>query len=171
MALQDVYFVAEIVGAAAIIGSLLFVGAQMRQNTNALKATVANDMVSIWQSVMEPFTNNPDFVEAMHVFRRDDPAQPPSENQITQVYGFWSPSFKNCEFAYYRYKAGEMDEGLWLAIRNGALAPFQAGLWTSLIWPGLQLSLSPQFVSFMEQLLADGEHYRIEDIYEPSPLL
>ncbi len=34
MTLQDVYFIAEIVGAIAVIGSLLFVGKQLGQNSH-----------------------------------------------------------------------------------------------------------------------------------------
>jgi len=35
MGLQDIYFVAEIVGVAAVVASLVFVGKQLAQNTRA----------------------------------------------------------------------------------------------------------------------------------------
>ena len=170
MELQDIYFVAEIVGVIAIVGSLLFVGVQMRQNTNALKASVANDMVATWQSVMEPFCTDPGFIEAINFFRNDKEGAEPTEEQFTRVFGFYSPSFKNCEFAYYRYLAGELDEGLWLGIRNGALDAFGSHMWTSQIWPALRIALSPQFARFMEKTVVDGAHKKLQETHGASML-
>jgi hypothetical protein len=41
MDLQSIYYLAELIAAVAVVGSLIFLGVQMRQNTGALKATVA----------------------------------------------------------------------------------------------------------------------------------
>ena len=169
--LQDIYFIAEIVGVVAVVGSLLFVGVQMRQNTSALRAAVANDMVSTWQNVMQPFSTNTEFIEALEAVDAADPDTPLPRDVVIRMAGFWSPSFKNCEFAYYRNKAGEMDDGLWLAIKNGALAPFNNPVWMQQIWPNLRLGMSPEFSAFIETCVLDGEHLRMDEEYGPSRLL
>jgi hypothetical protein len=44
--LQNFYLLAEIVAAFAVVVSLLFVGLQMRQNTNALRIAAGQGLVA-----------------------------------------------------------------------------------------------------------------------------
>ena len=74
---------------------------------------------------------------------------------------------KNAEFSYYRYRNGDMEEGLWQAMRNGALRPFETPAMRTLIWPSIRLQLSPEFVHYMEDAIQKGEHKRLEDPYGP----
>ena len=165
MELQDIYFVAEIVGVVAIIGSLLFVGAQMRQNTNALRASVENDMLTNWQTNMQPMISSQEFVEAMGHFDEPNATADLSRDAATRLSAFWLASMKNVEFSYFRHLAGEMDDALWIGIKNAALDPFNKVPMRETIWPFIRLKVSPQFVAFIEEAVLNGEHLNIDEQY------
>jgi hypothetical protein len=165
MELQDIYFVAEIVGVVAIIGSLLFVGAQMRQNTNALRASVENDMLTNWQANLQPMVSNQEFVDAMARFNEPNASAELSRDAETRLSAFWLSSMKNVEFSYYRHLAGEMDDALWIGIKNAALDPFNKVPMRETIWPFIRTRVSPQFVTFIEEAVLNGEHLNIDKQY------
>lgn len=165
MELQDFYFIAEIIAAFAVVGSLIFVGVQMRQNTGALRASVSSEMMTNWVSVLAPMTNCTEFVDAaVKFFGAQRPDELPQEAQ-TRLIAFWSTGMKNAEFSYYRFLAGEMDEGLWTGVKNGALQPFQFPPMREAIWPAIRVQCSPQFVSYIETSVKNGDHLKLEEAY------
>jgi len=60
MGLQEINFVAEIIAALAIVGSLNFVGFQLRQNTAALSATAAQ---RLYLNASPRFLHSPAFFQ------------------------------------------------------------------------------------------------------------
>lgn len=56
--LQDTYFVAEIIGVVALIASLVFVGIQIRQNTDATKASNSQAAQNGWNSLSMTLATN-----------------------------------------------------------------------------------------------------------------
>ena len=167
MDLQNIYYIGELVAAIAVVGSLIFLGFQMRQNTGALKATVASDMMSNWITVMSPFISSTEFIDAARQLDElDDPEDLPMDARM-RLLGFWSGGMKNAEFSYYRFLNGDMEEDLWLAMRNGAIAQCNSDGMRKVIWPLIRLHLSPEFVHYIEQAVKNGDHMRLEDPYGP----
>lgn len=159
--LDRIHKISEIVAAFAIVASLIFVGVQVSQNTGALKATVASDMMSNWINVMAPFTTDSEFVEAQIQFAQAEGPDDISDEAMVRLLGFWGGGMKNAEFSYYRHLSGDMEDGLWLAMRNAALRPFNSAVMREAIWPSIRLELSPQFVQRMEAAIKNGEHLEL----------
>ena len=52
MDLEQVYYLGELIAAVAVVASLLFVGVQMRQNSNALRVSATAAGVANWQETV-----------------------------------------------------------------------------------------------------------------------
>ncbi len=161
MDLQNIYYIGELIAAFAVVASLIFLGIQMRQNTGALKATVESDMMSSWITVMSPHTTSSEFVAAQIEFSEAKGPADISTEALIRLLAFWSGGMKNAEFSYYRYLSGDMEDGLWLAIRNGALRPFSSAVMKEAIWPTIKPELSPKFVQHIEEAVNNGDHQKL----------
>jgi hypothetical protein len=63
MTLEQLSYVAQIGGVILLIGSLLYVGRQLRQNTEMMQANNASNFVSHTNELVSPITTNRDFAE------------------------------------------------------------------------------------------------------------
>lgn len=65
MTLETIYFISGIVAAVGVIGSLVFVGLQMHQNTKAIRLSSANHFQSSVGEMEYFIAQNPEFVELL----------------------------------------------------------------------------------------------------------
>ena len=65
MSLEQLSYLAQIVGSAGVILSLVFVGLQVRQNTAALQRNEHNSTMSQWTVIRMAITENRDLAELM----------------------------------------------------------------------------------------------------------
>lgn len=156
MELQQLYYIGELVGVTALVASLIFVGLQMRQNAKGLQANAAANMVSNWQEVMLSISRDATLSRDIIAVNTASSADDFTAEQAVRYLAFLSAGLKNTEYSYYRYLAGELDEGLWQASETGALAMFNTPLKKELFWPGVQFQLSPRFANYLEEKLAVG---------------
>ena len=62
MEVQDIYFVSEIFAAIAVVASLIFVGVQLRQNTNAVRYDANQRNAASFQSMIMAVAANDDLL-------------------------------------------------------------------------------------------------------------
>jgi len=65
MSLEQLSYLAQIVGSVGVIVSLLFVGSQIKQNTRALERTEHNSTMSQWTVIRQAIATNRDIAELM----------------------------------------------------------------------------------------------------------
>lgn len=157
MELVQIYYIGELVGVAVIVGSLLFVGAQMRQNANALRVSATAASVSNWQGTVLEIAGSEHVAPAL---ARIGQATDPNDLELVdtiRITGLLIAAAKNTEFAYYRHKANEITDGLWEAACNGLSLPFAAPMMKAVIWPRVKLQLSSEFAAYMDKTLSERE--------------
>lgn len=161
MTLEEIYYISQIVAVIAIFASLIFVGVQVRQNseqlkanTRSIKASAAFEGTHSWASTNESLAtvwSDEMLVRAVSSF---DPAKTWSDFseaeriRLTLVY---RALFQKLEGMYFLFKYGSLDRAIWEARLGWAAAtiklPFYRQWWdfekTQSIW-------SSEFVTVIE---------------------
>jgi hypothetical protein len=143
--------IAEIFAAVAVIASLIYLAAQIRQNNELLRsesrqALVTNDVTSLSAN----FQNADVF--AKYVAE----SELSSEDQLRLSFMF-ALDLRNREFEYFQYTNGILDEQTWLAYRHVILINHSTGLdrmWWDKIGRGI---VDPAFAKLVDELLVDAE--------------
>jgi hypothetical protein len=63
MVLEQLSYIAQIAGVILLIGSLIYVGRQLQQNTEMMRANHANNFVGHTNELISPITTNREFAE------------------------------------------------------------------------------------------------------------
>jgi hypothetical protein len=158
MELEQLYYIGELVGVIIIIGSLIFVGAQVRQNTKALRTTVANDMVANWQRGILTVAESDTFAASMLSVMTAEDESKVSPEAILRTAAYFNASQKNSEFCYHRYVEGDLDEGIWSGAWAATMSWFASPIVLNNIWPSQRNFYSPAFSEFVDEALANEEH-------------
>jgi hypothetical protein len=154
MALQDIYFIAEILAAGAVIASLIFVGIQVRQNTGTMKVSAGNVAVENWIHLGKEISLNGDFADIYHRGKSNFPGdlQP---IEIERFMFWFITTLKSAELSYLHWLDGNLDDRLWLGIDQGVRIvlsfPGHQSLWDS----GDIQGFSPQFGTYLNDLLRE----------------
>jgi hypothetical protein len=143
--------IAEIFAAVAVIASLIYLAAQIRQNNELLRsesrqALVTNDVTSLSAN----FQNADVF--AKYVAE----SELSSEDQLRLSFMF-ALDLRNREFEYFQFTNGILDEQTWLAYRHVILINHSTGLgrmWWDKIGRGI---VDPAFAKLVDELLVDAE--------------
>ena len=132
MALQDIYFIAEIIAAFAVIASLVFVGMQLRQNTGTMKATAGNQSVENWLLLGREVPLNGEFAEIFDRGTLNFPGDLSALEQRRLLLWFLT-NLKSAELSYLHWLDGSLDDRLWQGIDQGLRVLFSfSGIQT--IW-------------------------------------
>ena len=112
--------VGEVVGAIAVILTLLYLAAQIRQNTTSLQGQTDMDYARETANWSARITANPELVE---LWLRGVRGEPLSESDSIRYCLLNSEWFYLCEGCYRQYRRGLLDEETWETLAN-SLATF-----------------------------------------------
>ena len=108
--LQDWALIAEIVGGASVVVSLIFVGVSVRQNTDAILVANHQSIVAMdidrntWYRDLE--------FSALYELALEDHAQL-TPAQLRQFRTFVADTFNTWEYAFITYSREMMDDTIW----------------------------------------------------------
>jgi len=106
--LQNFYLLAEIVVAFAVVASLLFVGLQMRQNTNAMRIAAGQGLVASWSATNRDIIANKDMAELLD----GTAAMPEGADRLRLL--LWSQNvIREGEVNYYNWVDGNLADHQW----------------------------------------------------------
>ena len=118
MTLESVYFFTQIVAAFAVIGSLVYVGTQLRQNTMALQATARAAAFDGDMSLTQMMVVNPNLISLL---TKDDMSQ----DDKSQLYMLLVAFVRLRERDWLQYRAGVLDERTWKTYEGSIIGMFQ----------------------------------------------
>ena len=163
--LSEVASVAEVVGAVAIVISLVYVGIQLQDSTLAVRSATANDTSAAMAAWYITTANNPDSTRVVldgmtnpEVLSREETAQ-----FIYLIHGL----FLEYQAAFYVSEQGTLDIELRESLVNTLLGVReQPGF--QLYWDQRQDLFQPSFREFVDDLLDNGTTNRnLERMYRP----
>ncbi|MEQ8694009.1 MAG: hypothetical protein RIC85_01615 [Gammaproteobacteria bacterium] len=143
----------ELVGAVAVVASLIFVGYQLRQNTREIRLSSTNDVLSQFEATIRGIAHDdeissllfrgvpdPESIEGIEKYRF---------TLLCQSYYFYLAK------AHYQFRSGTLEPAIWDAIRSQMMnfmnAPGLSAYWEKHGW-----NFPAEFRAYVEQELKKG---------------
>ena len=151
--LKEYALAAEIIGAIAVVISLIYVGVSVNQNTNAVMVANHQALVAMDQITTDWF-KDPDFAAAHLVSLEGIDKLSPV--QRAQVGSYIAGKFNAWEFAFLTHENEMMEDNIWQGWNAHYVSVLKnpGGQW---FWSGERGSFSPSFVLYVNSLLAVTE--------------
>ena len=150
MSLEQLAYLAQIIGTVFVVASLVYVARQLNQNTEILKsqsrqALLTNDKVAIQIAI-----EGRDLYELL---AKPDPLSFQDQFRLSMMLIM---SLRDREYEFFQYKAGAVDEAAWLSYREIArlmLDSERKRRW----WNKLGKNFfDPEFVAMVEEINANA---------------
>jgi hypothetical protein len=149
--LKDYALIAEIIGALAVVISLIYVGISVNQNTDAVM--VSNHQALI---VMDQNTNgwirDLEFAEVIEDAMRGTAELSPGQLQQFQTY--LADKFNAWEFAFLTHESGMMEDNIWLGW-DGHYRTFLKQPGGRQFWGDGREGFSPAFRVYLDTILTE----------------
>lgn len=155
--MSDLGSIAEVIGAAAAILGLFYVGFQVRQNTRAVRANTIQALADQMLDVVAAYAAD-DHV-ARQTFRWmtwEGPADDPEAvwNEFPRVALLMARSVRQRETVFIHAREGTIDSSAFETYAWKGNAMFTSPLFIA-VWPALKELYDPEFVSVFEARMAE----------------
>lgn len=151
MNLADLSILAQVVGAIAVVASLVFVGIEVHQNTKSNRATTLQMNADYWLSYMTALAD-PDLSAVYSKGASAREVLTPEE--FGRFFLLCRATFMGCENQHYQYRTGLIDRsahaGYEMTIRE-QIAAFPG---IRAMWSRVRHTYSAEFVAFMDDQIA-----------------
>ena len=144
--------IAEVIGTVAVVVSLIYVGAQVRQNTRSTKLATGQNLSRDMRDVLMSLYADSEFSKAYLDAQKDVEHLTGAER--FRLYVFTQCYLRTMENAFYQHRNGVVDEYVWEShvanmrfTRNTAI--------TSAFWRDRQHVFATEFRDFFNSLPAD----------------
>ena len=156
MALQDIYFVAEIIAAIAVVASLVFVGLQLRQNTAAIRHDSGQRNAASFQSMTLTVAGNDDLLNA---WRSGNVAEGLWDIETSRLVFMLNAFLKVNEENYLQWSDGNLTDELWQAHKRSMISGLISQPAYALYWnQGMKQNFTERFQGFVDGLISDIEN-------------
>jgi len=143
--------VGEIVGAIGVVGSLVFVGWQLLQNTDAIRTSTSQSHVEMYLQFIRSITDQPDIARIWRAGIESGMAGL-DEIEKVQFISFLSGLFRYYEVSFIQHSKGKLDPELWQNV-EAQLAKLVVSVGFHEWWLVRRDFHSERFQSFIEQLV------------------
>jgi hypothetical protein len=167
MSLEDASFVAQIVAAAAVVVSLIYVGVQIRQNTRATKLAAVQAVEEAIGRTEQLIISDGSFAEALKHGMAATAAELSDTDRI-RLNVFYRHALRAFQSAHYQYRHSALDESVWGPQAKSLAAIFQADRGLREHFAVEKYMLDPSFVEVCEGLLTSNSGLSITS--GPKPL-
>jgi hypothetical protein len=116
MTLEQLSALAQIVGAGALLASLIFVGLQIRQNTQSQRVVAVESLAAAIAAINVPAMQSPALGTALATALKDWSLANHDERVIAHYFLFCF--FKLHEQAWYQYRSRVLDDAQWVGWEN-----------------------------------------------------
>ena len=103
--------VGELLGAIAVIGSLLFVGVQIRSNTRSTQVAAAHDLTNTFITVLKTIADDPDLTRIWLQQLQDASTLSVSDVERMMIVNLMT--LKAFEDAFHHHRMGQMSDEMW----------------------------------------------------------
>ena len=150
MTLEEFNFIAEIIASIAVIASLIYVGREVSQNTDATHAAAAQAVVGAINEVVGSINDSDKLADILHRGALGMSAL--KDGDLIRFMAFNDQAFLSFQSQYLQWKDGTLDERLWLTQQQAALDLLsQAGQheW----WAARRHWFFPEFQDYLDNLV------------------
>lgn len=120
MSLEQASYLGQIVGAVAVIASLLFVGVQLRQNTQAVRASTSQAHAAVYHGIIASIVDSGEFAGIWRRGLADSASLDPDER--VRFVSFVSTLFRFYESSLVQWSRGQLDREHWDTVAQQAIS-------------------------------------------------
>ena len=110
---SDLAAISQVIGAVAVVISLLYLSRQIRQNTRAVQMANATTVQNNFQGLARSLYSNQYTVSAVLKGMKADEPQSPADQLA--AYAWFFDMMKTAELAHFHFRHGDLDPALWQA--------------------------------------------------------
>jgi hypothetical protein len=164
MTLDQLGNIGEIIGAVGVVISLVYLGIQIRKNTEAERTSTYQAIVSDFGAMNNTMASTPElshlFVQAMENYHQL------SSDEKARISQLFFQCFRYFENMFYQHRQGYLDEEVWTGWRRLMLTYYaRPGFQTW--WEHRRVVYSEPFANFLE---SEKLHRKISSYHEISNL-
>ena len=154
MTIQEWGAIGELIGGVAIIVSLIYVGAQIRQNTKAIKVSTSHAFLHIHGALLSPITVEKEFRD---IYCRGLKGSSNLQGDETAAFAAWViQTIRAWETFWYQWQEGVFDDHLWVGWKAQFCDLFgNAGILE--IWSNRKHQLSEEFREYVDSNIVGAE--------------
>jgi len=158
--------IGEVLGAAAVVASLLYVGRQVKQNALALGAEAQRNAIGSFREISFEVVRDPTLMDIN--FRGSSNLANLDEGERLRFFYLTYNFLKAGEQVHYLYTNGELDEDTWSGLRT-VFHSYASSPGVQAYWEERQSMFSRRFAEFVEKLQLEGGALRfVSDISQGS---
>jgi hypothetical protein len=165
--LEQLSLLAQIAGAVGVLGSLIFVGLQVRQNTQSQRVVAVESLMAAIAAINVPAMQSPALGTALAKVLPDWTAASHDERVIAHYFLFCF--FKLHEQAWYQHKSRVLDDAQWLGWENLIRAYYHSPGIQQVWWPSRRHAFSPQFQAYLAATTPPQGMTRLSDLFGSKP--
>jgi hypothetical protein len=155
MSLSDLAAVGSFISGLAVLASLIFVGFQLKQNTEAVRAAASQAHSQNWQQITLPVVESGDFARVWRLGLDDVGCL--TEDERVRFYAFAGAALRFFEGARLQWRHGQLDKEHWHNVEKTAI-DFAATPGFKAYWAARRHWLSPEFQKWYESLSQERAH-------------
>jgi hypothetical protein len=145
--LEQLSLLAQIAGAVGVLASLIFVGLQIRQNTQSQRVVAVESLMAAIAAINVPAMQSPVLGTALAKVLKDWTAASHDERVIAHYFLFCF--FKLHEQAWYQHKSHVLDDAQWMGWENLIRVYYHSPGIQQVWWPSRCQAFSPQFQAYL----------------------
>ena len=147
MTLEQLSVLAQVIGAGAVLASLIFVGLQIRQNTQSQHVVAVESLAAAIAAINVPAMQSPALGTALAKALNDWSSTSHDERVIAHYFLF--SFFKLHEQAWYQYKSHVLDHTQWIGWENLIRVYYHSRGIQQAWWPSRRNAFSPEFQAYL----------------------
>lgn len=151
MTLLDLANIGQVIGAVAVVASLIFVGLQIRQNTKANRASTLQMNADYWLTYLTTLAD--DRFSALYskgALGREEL----DGAQFGQFFFLCRATFMGCENQHYQYRTGLLDEDAYRGYEATIREQIAAFPGVRAMWQLVKHTYGTEFVNFLDMQIA-----------------
>jgi hypothetical protein len=152
--LDRVHKISEIIAAFAIVGSVIFVGLQVNQNTEAMDADQRLSSMKVFGEMSMAIATNESLADRLREDRYPAiKAASPRDGRDPQLMMWIAASMNTAESQYLLYLDGNLTGEIWTTFREGLIDNFASLASYELYWKYNRNIHSPRFRALVDELV------------------
>jgi len=163
MTLSDLANIGQVIGSLAVVGSLIFVGLQVRENTKVNQASALRQNAEYWLNYMLALAD-PKFSK---IYAMGASGHTELDNQqFRQFYLLCHLSFMGCANQYYQYRRGVLDQGGYAGYETAIREHIATFPGNRAIWQLVRHTYSTDFATFMDKQISAGPAHKQQSMFQ-----
>ena len=137
-----------------VVVGIVFVGYQIRLNTDAMRSSTQAQMVTNWNTITQDVATHPGLIRAMHLANEHGVSLWEKDRVTADRLGYLSSSlYTSTEYEFMEAQRGNVDDELWTAHSQANREYIASQPFMLINWTGIRSSSTAGFREFVDNMI------------------